>query len=448
MAGVRRNLIGSIYLTAANVGGPLLLVPVFLHFWDTHTYGLWLVLFTIPAFFVFSDAGLANTVGNAVTLALEQGRPSLAKASLNAAWKFQAIAWAVIFGLLVLALAFFPIRTWLGINEMPTAEFATATLLLCLYSLVSLQTGIIAAIYRAARCYTKYLSLNAHARVLETVLVMAALAAGGRMITVATAMLTARVLGSFLIYKHGRSLLREVRLAFFSGRWRDLAPLMPSGLAFLSFPVANALINQGTVMIVNNLLGAPAVVLLSVCRQLARVFQQGTGIILMAFQPEITSAYGAANSKRIRELQLAVLVLPLLVMVPFVAGTTLLGSSVIEWWTRKDLGVTWSLLLACGLEAVAFGSGALCSLIPWSTNCVRGLSIVYLTTNLVALVLSAVLLPQAGIVVVPTAFCFAGFVYCYSGLRLGCIMGGFTFKSLLAPREIAAITVRCVTRAT
>ena len=442
MAGIRHNLIGSIYLSLASSGGQILLVPLFLHCWGAHDFGSWLVLFTIPAFFVFSDAGLSNTVGNAVTLSLQQGRPAEAEARLNAAWKFQAIAWGIVFGVFCLLLALFPVQKWLAIGEMPTRDFVTATLLLCLYSLASLQTGVLAAIYRGASRYSSYLMWSAHARVLETGLAVFALVAGGRFIAVASAMLAGRVLGALVLYSGGRNLLPDVRLSFFAGRWCDLTPLLPSGLAFLSFPAANAVINQGTILVINQLLGPTAVVQLSVCRQIARVFQQGTQIVLTAFQPEITSAYGVEDWKRVSELQTSALILPLLIAAPFVVGATLGGPFVIEWWTQKDIGVTWPLLLACSLEAVAFGCGALCCLIPWSINRVRALSVVYAAANIAALVLTGCLLTRVGAVAAPLAFFFAGLAYCLTGLRLGVIMGHFSFRAIFTRHAFLSAMVR------
>ncbi len=446
MAGVRRNLFGSVYLTGANLVSQLALVPVFLHYWGAPTYGLWLVLFTIPAFFTFSDAGLSNTVGNAVTLALEQGQPRDAEAKLNAAWKFQGLAWAALFAVFCLLLAVCPLQRWLAVEALPFGEFAPAVALLCLYSLASLQAGVLAAVYRGARRYPAYLAWSGHARVLETALVATTLALGGRFAAVAGMMFAARLAGAAVLFFRGRRLLPEVHLAFFAGRWSDLKPLLPSGLAFLSFPVANALVNQGTVLVVNHLAGAPAVVLLSVCRQLARVFQQGTSVLLTSLHPEMTQACGREDSARIRQLQSLALVVPLLVALPYVLGMVAFGSGVIAWWTRKDLGVTWPLLLSCGVEAVSFGCTTLCALVPWATNRVQGLSVVYAAANGGALVLGAVGLGLFGMPVVPAAFTLGNVVFCAAGLRLGSMLGHFSIASLFAPKPLLQAAGAAVAR--
>ena len=91
---------------------------------------------------------------------------------------------------------------------------------LSLYSLASLQAGMISAIYRAAGSYARYLSWSAHARILEGVLVAGVLACGGRFIAIAMAMVGARILGTIVLYENGRRLLPEVHCKLFSGTSR------------------------------------------------------------------------------------------------------------------------------------------------------------------------------------------------------------------------------------
>ncbi|MFT3828364.1 MAG: hypothetical protein QM691_01530 [Opitutaceae bacterium] len=424
MAGVRRNLFGSVYVTAANLVSQLALVPVYLHFWGASDYGQWLVLFTIPTFFAFTDAGLSNTVGNAVTLSLEQGRPAEAEAKLNAAWKYQGLAWIVLFGALTLVLLLCPMQVWLGVPTMAAGEFNPTVLLLCVYSLAALQSGILAAIYRGARCYPQYLAWNGHTRVAETVLVGAILLLHGRYIAVAAAMAAVRLGGVGILWSHGRGLLPAVQLRLFSGRWCDLRPLLPSGLAYLSFPVSNALINQGTVLVVNHVLGAPAVVLLSVCRQLARVFTQGTSVLLTALHPEMTQACGANDRERIRLLQATAVQIPVAAAIPFIAGIALFGATVVQWWTRKDLGATTPLLVVCALEAVTFGGTTLFSLIAWATNRIKKLSAIYSGLNAAALLIGSIFSVRYGLLAIVAAFACSNLAYCATGLRLSMGLAG------------------------
>lgn len=434
MARLRRNIIGNFYFTGAYIGTQLLLVPLYLHYWGAASYGAWLVLFTIPSFFAFTDAGLANTVGNAFTLALERGELHDAEAKLNAAWKYQALAWLVIFACFCTFLGFCPVQRWLGVDGIPAGVFVPTILLLCLGSLVWLQAGILSAIFRGARAYHSYLAWRGHTCVAEAVSVIAVLALGGGFVAVAFAMFLVRFLGAVALFIHGRALLPQLRPAIFSGKWSELVSMLPSGISFLSFPIANALTNQGTVLALIHLGGPAAIVLLSVVRQLTRVFAHGSSILMGALHPEMTIAYGSGDQPRIRRLQSVAVVVPGLAAGPYLLGLVLFGGMVVGWWTRKDLGVTRPLLLACGVEAISFGCTSLWSLVPWATNRIKMLSVMYWLGNIVALAAGIVLYAGIGLIAFPCAFALTQSVYCALALRRGARLGGFDFGSAFSVR--------------
>jgi len=150
----------------------------------------------------------------------------------------------------------------------------------------------------------------------------------------------------------------------------------------------------------------------------------------------MTRAFSAGNRTRIRQLQSTALLLVLLGAIPFIVGVTVFGDHFIKWWTRKDLGVTWPLLFVCAVEAVVFGGGALCSLLPLAINRIRTLSLVYILVNLGALLAGAMLLRRFDLAALVWAFSFAGIAYCITGLILGGRLGGFTLRGLWMPREV------------
>ncbi len=439
MAGVRRNLFGSAYLTGANLASQLVLVPVYLHFWGAETYGHWLVLFTVPALFVFTDIGLSNVVGNAVTLEVERGRADKAQACFNAAWKYQLVGFSLVLGICCAGASVFPVRSWLGVEDVPWREFFPTVVLLCGYTLVWMQIGLVGALYRAARRVPEFLSVNAHTRLAEVGCVTLVLFADGGFIAVSGGLFCVRLAGAIFQYSRAKSALPAVRLSLFEGRWEDLKALLPTGVAYLSFPVSNALMNQGTVLAVNHLLGAPAVVALSVCRQLARFFTHGTGMLTTAIQPEMTVACASQDRSRIRDLQSVAVMIPMLAGAPFVVAATLIGPEIVEWWTRKDLGIEWILCIACSIEAVTFGATTLACLVCWATNRVGQLSKIYLVVNVVALLVGGGLTSVFGLLAIPGAFALANSVYCFAGLLHGARAESFSVWTLFSLRGLARV---------
>lgn len=416
---IRKNLIGSIYLAFANGGAQLALVPVLLHFWGTELYADWLVLFTIPAIFAFADAGIVNSVGNYVTLAVERGDHQDASAKLNAAWKFQGLASLVIIVGTTLFALVGPLKQWFGITQLSNSSFILTIFFLALYAGVSLQTGILAAHFRAAGTYPRYLFWMASSKIAEVLVVCLIAAFSTQIEVVALGMWALKSLSVLLLTQLANNQLPEVRFQLLHGSWSDFRPLLRSGIDFLLFTVSQAVMNQGSILAVNHALGAQSVVMLSVCRQLARLFQLGVAVIQTSVLPEITRAYGANLPERALLLQRKAFLIPLLVAPLFILGCLFFGNSVITLWTQQDLAISTLLLFACSLEAVLFGMSSLAVLIPWGINRVHLLSITQLCGILLGLFTGNLLLPILGSAALPLAFALVAIIVSVQGYLLG-----------------------------
>lgn len=419
MAGVRKNLIGSIYLAFANGGAQLVLVPVLLHFWGTELYADWLVLYTIPALFAFADAGIVNSVGNYVTLAVERGDTKDASAKLNAAWKFQALASLLITLVVTLLALLGPLKQWLGVSQLSQSSLVVTVGLLALYAGASLQTGILAAHFRAAGSYPRYLFWMASTKIVEVILICLIAAYSDKMEIVALSILTLKSLSIWLLLQLARNQLPAVRLRMLDGKWIDFKPLLKSGIDFLLFTLSQAVMNQGSVLAVNHALGAQSVVLLSVCRQLARLFQLGVAVIQTSVLPEITKAYGAKLPERALMLQRKALLIPLLIGPLYILGCLFFGNSIITLWTQQNLAIGSLLFFACSLEAVLFGISFLAVMIPWATNHVHALSVTQISGIILALIIGSFLLPALGNAALPLAFSVVALVVAIQGFWLG-----------------------------
>lgn len=404
MAGVRKNLVGSIYLAFANGGAQLVLVPVLLHFWGTELYADWLVIFTIPALFAFADVGIVNSVCNHVTLAVERGDHTDATAKINAAWKFQAIASLLITLFISLLAIFGPLKQWLGISQISQSSLAVTCCLLALYAGISLQTGIISAHYRAAGTYSRYLFWMATMRIVEVILICLLSTFSKSTSVVALAILTLKITSVFVLIRLTRSQLTSVQFKLLSGNWSDFIPLLKPGINFLTFTLSQAVINQGSILAVNHVLNSHSVVLLSVCRQLARLFQLGVAVIETAVLPEITRAYGAGAPKRALSLQHKALLVPLILGPIYILICTFFGNSIITLWTNKDLNVANILLFACSLETVLFGLCSLAIMVAWGTNNIKRLSQIQIAGVIAAIIIGTLGLPKFGLISIPFSF--------------------------------------------
>jgi len=443
MGRLKKNFIANVYNSTAGVVGQLLVVPVYLHYWGTELYGAWLVLFTIPTLLKFADVGLANAVGNEVSLSIEQGDAKRAERTFNAAWKFQALLFLVLYSVLAAAVWFLPVEQWLCVQMIAPADLRLSVLLLAAATFFLLQRGILSALFRGARRYHEYIMWSAHASVLETLTIIVLLSGGAGVGGVSAAILGLQSLLVALLFRRGKSALPFLDITIRKGRWRDFRRVLPVAASYFSFPAANAIINQGTTLAVNHFFGPSSVVILSVTRQLARLFNRGTGLLMGTLHPEMTVALGTRDRKRVVELQGVGVALPLIVAAGFVPVVSLAGPALIVFWTQKNMEISHLFALACALEAVAFSCKPLFSLVLWASNQISKLSFLNMFGDVAAYSCAVYFANSSGLIIFPVAFGVSAVIYCVVALCLGTRKGAFSFFEILQARYLMRHISRC-----
>ena len=419
MSNLRLNLSASSYSVAVYFLGQMALTPLLLWLWGRETYAHWLVLSTIPAYFGFSDAGIANSFGNALAMAVEQRRWDEAGRMVRSVWLWQFLLWGAVFGAFLALLAFLPVRSWLALSAVSPVTFTTTAILLAIYALWSLQNGYYMAVFRAGGAFARFVRVSGHIRIGEVVALAAAIAAGGGLVAAAAAMVVVRLAFTVWCHLQQSRLLPEVEVKRGPAAWGEFTALLPAGLGFLGFPVGNALINQGTTVLVNHLGGPVAVVALNVGRQVARVFLQGVSVLFQSIHPEISVAFARHDFARMARLQAKALT-PILWGAPvFCLGLAIAGPWAIGLWTHQQVILSRGAAAAFGLEACMAGLGNAAMLLGWATSRHLGLCISYLLTQSAALILSWVFYPAFGVIGIPLTFAGATMLHAAYGLSTG-----------------------------
>lgn len=443
MAGIRHNLTANLYATAAVTVGQIALVPLFLSCWGQEYYGQWLVLSAVPAYLALSDIGIGSALGNEFSIAVERGETVRAENLLGAVWRFQfwfslALALLVAGALTVLSL-----QTWLKITAISHVEFVVVLLLLTAYSLLPLQTGSFSGVYRAARAFPQYLLLQGHMRVLDVLGTAVLLWAHATMIWLALWLVLLRIIMLFVLAIRAKHLLPSLKLSWRAGTWGDFKSLLPTGAGFFAFPVGNALINQGVTLVVNLAGGPAAVVSLSVCRQVSRIFLQISSILFTSLHPELTTAYARLDRTRMKRLQAGAFSLAFVFGVLFAAGAFLLGGRVVQLWTGT-LAVSGIVLGVFAIESVTSSLANLALVVPWAASRLGALPIVYLLVQSLSLVASWAAYPVLGVMAVGATFLVGNIIFAGVALKkslheLDCPLPVFLQSGWDRLREAAAM---------
>jgi O-antigen/teichoic acid export membrane protein len=113
----------------------------------------------------------------------------------------------------------------------------------------------------------------------------------------------------------------------------EIRRLAPLAIAWMSFPLGQALSLQGTLLAVGYALGPVAVVVFSVARTVSRVALQMVQMVNTTFEPELSIAYGSGNYEVTRTLVRRACQLALLVAVAIIIIMLTFGPWFLTHWT-------------------------------------------------------------------------------------------------------------------
>jgi O-antigen/teichoic acid export membrane protein len=351
------------------------------------TYGEWLILSAVPLYVALSDLSFSAVAGNSMTMLAAAGKREEAAALGSQVWSLVTVmTGATVLAAIAIAIVFGGL---FGIEAaIPASEARLVLAALFAQVAVGNQFAMLDAGYRVGGRYPLGVALRQLSRLLEFGALVAAVLLGGGPGVAATAFLAGSAVGfavSWLVLR------RAVPWLSFRPSWpraQTLRNLMAPGLAFLTFPLSNALSVQGLTIVVGSLLGAGAVVVFSTTRTLTRVVTQIMSSINLSIWPELSRSIGGGHLDQARMIQRRAVQLSLAVSLSAAAILVALGPAIIRAWTHGLIDPPLSLLAVLLVVVVAnsFWFTFTTSLV--ATNRHTRQAAVYLTSTTVALLLA------------------------------------------------------------
>ena len=111
----KRNIAAMVFIKGANILVGLLLVPLTLKYVNSDTYGIWLALSSMVAWFSFFDIGINNGLKNRLTETLAHNNLSLAKKYVSTTY---ALLILIFIPLMVIMLIIAPLFDWYAILSL------------------------------------------------------------------------------------------------------------------------------------------------------------------------------------------------------------------------------------------------------------------------------------------------------------------------------------------
>lgn len=322
----------------------LVQVPVFLHFWSVPLYGEWMILNSIPAYLSFSNIGFGNVAGNEMSIMTAREDREAALRVFQSCWWLIAIICSATMLLLGVGLVLFPVAKLLKLTAISESDGKWIIFYLGCSVLLSQLEQLLQSAYRSigrwafGQSLKSGLSLAAFA----SMLVPVSLGAGAR--TTALVFASANIACTLFLCWLVKRDIPWIEYGWSHARFAEIKRLTAPAVAFMAFPIGNALNLQGTLMAVGYALGPTAVVVFGTARTVSRVALQMVQMVNNTFWPEMTMSFGKNNVELTRTLHRRACQMALILAFVVIAIMMSVGPWFLSHWTGGHVPPSRGLL--------------------------------------------------------------------------------------------------------
>ena len=319
--GIASEIFANLTRVVVQVGG----VPLFLAFWGDEGYGEWLLLTAILGYLRLSSVGFGQATRNRMAMEVSAGKRNEALGYFQStSLLFLVIGMIVLIGVGLAALAAPAIHGFLNFEDLGIEGLQQALVILGCVIAINLQVEVLDAGFRCEGHYGLSTFLIMLSDLVIFALVIAVLVTGRGQVMGVACYLAGSVFRFILLRLVLNRYAPWITFGFDHASFRTVRTFALPSLAFMAFPLGQAMSLQGTLIVIGATLGPPAVVVFNTVRMLSRYTVHLTVTFARIGSPEIAYAYGRGDMALVRQVH----------------------------WQVCRLGF-WAALLACGALALA-----------------------------------------------------------------------------------------------
>ncbi len=350
-------------------------------------YGEWLLVNSIPAYLSFSTVGFGTVAGNEMTmLVAREDRDGALRVFQSCWWLIAGICSALIV-LLSGALYLLPAARLLKFTNISESDTKWIIFYLGVSVLLGQLEQLLQSAYRSIGRYPYGSMLKSAFSVVAFGCVMVPVIMGRGPRAAALVFAAVNIFGTIffsLLVKHD---IPWIEFGWDHASFAEIRKLVGPAIAYMAFPIGNALNIGGSVLAVGYALGPVDVVIFSTARTVSRVALQMVQMVNSTFEPEMTLAFGARNIELTRTLHRRACQLALIVAVCIVAAMMSFGPWFLTHWTSHHVPPSRGLLSVLLLVVVFYTLWSTSSTLMTSTNQHQRLAVYYMAATSVACVL-------------------------------------------------------------
>jgi O-antigen/teichoic acid export membrane protein len=332
----RRLVVGfvtTLVSKAASTVIQLVQVPVLMHFWGRPMFGVWGILTAIPTYLSFSNAGFGSVAGNEMTMLMARGEEDAALGVFQSCWWLISLVMGAMIAVMSGLLYFLPVGRLLNLTLLSEHDVKWALFWLGMSVLFGQLELLLQSAYRCIMRYSygnfmkSCISLAAFCAQLVPVMI----GYGAR--TTAMVFAMANITGTLILCLMVKHDIPWINYGWKHASMREIKRLTRPSLAFMGFPLGNALNIQGSQLAVNYALGNDAVAIWITARTVSRLALQAVEMVKNTVWPELSIAFGAGNMEVVRTLHRRACQIALMMSLSVVAIVALFGPTFLHKWT-------------------------------------------------------------------------------------------------------------------
>jgi O-antigen/teichoic acid export membrane protein len=309
-------------------------IPILFHYWTIQMNGEWMILSAIPSYLSFSNIGFGSVAGNEMTMLMARGEQEAALSIFQSCWWLISLVLGVVGVAMCVALYFLPVAHLLHLSSISNTD---ARWILFWLGLAVLLGQLEQLQQSAYRCIARY----SYGNMLKTGLSLVAFAVqlipvflgyGPR--TAAKVLALANIAVTLILCVTVRRDIPWISYGWSHASFREIKRLARPAIAFMGFPLGNALNLQGTLVAVGYALGPVDVAIFGTARTVSRIALQIVQMVNNTVWPELSIAFGAGNIELVRVLHRRACQLALFISMSVVVVVALLGPTFLHHWTR------------------------------------------------------------------------------------------------------------------
>ncbi len=309
-------------------------IPVLFHYWSLQLNGEWMILTAIPSYLSFSNVGFGSVAGNEMTMLMARDDQDAALSVFQSCWWLISLVLGLTGALMCVVLYNLPVADMLHLSSVDNHD---ARLILFWLGLAVLLGQLEQLLQSAYRCIARY----SYGNMLKSGLSMAAF--GGQLVpvvmgygprTTAMAFALANIAVTLILCVMVRRDIPWISYGWSHASFAQIKRLTKPAIAFMGFPLGNALNLQGTLMAVGYALGPVDVAIFGTARTVSRVALQVVQMVSNTVWPELSIAFGAGNIALVRILHRRACQIALFISLSMVVVVAALGPTFLHHWTQ------------------------------------------------------------------------------------------------------------------